>query len=317
MKHVFIINPAAGKTESSESLEAKIRAWATEQELDFDVRYTERPLHATVLARSAAEAFDRVRLYACGGDGTLNEVVNGAAGHPNAAVTQIPTGTGNDFVKIFGADCEKLRDVRNFADCETRAIDLIACCGRYSVNVCSVGFDARIGTEVHKYTSLPLVGGKLAYDLSAAANIIKGIHQPMRITAGEQVFDGAHSLVCVCNGRFYGGGFNPVPEAEPDDGLLDCLVVKGVSRLRVAQLIGKYSKGKYREMADIITHVRVKELTVELGTPSPVNIDGELDTAETVTFRAVPGAVNFFFPRGMEYRRAPREESVPAAPAAG
>ncbi|MCE6983484.1 lipid kinase, partial [Pseudomonas frederiksbergensis] len=89
-------------------------------------------------------------VYACGGDGTLNECVNGAVGHDNVAVTHFPCGTGNDFIKMFGEEKDRFFDLSDLVRGEVRPLDVMECCGRYAVNICSVGIDARIGTEVHQ-----------------------------------------------------------------------------------------------------------------------------------------------------------------------
>lgn len=302
MKHLFIINPVAGKTVSMEYLENRIRNVAEKNSMEYEIVFTEYPGHATELTRAACETGRELRIYSCGGDGTLNEVVNGAVGFKNAAVTQLPTGTGNDFVKIFGDGAEKFRDPENFTESEVRELDVIKCCGRYSINVCSAGFDAHIGTEVHKYTGIPFVGGKLAYDISVVVNIIKGIHQPMRITVdGGQPEQGRYSLVCVCNGRYYGGGYNPIPEAEPDDGYMDCLIVKKVSRFNLARLIGKYAAGKYREIPDLIKKVRAKHICIELDREDSVNVDGELIKTKNIVLEVPDEKLNFFFPKGVSY----------------
>ena len=99
MKHIFIINPAAGKADKTAEYTAKITAAC--EGLDYEILLTQAPGDATRMAREAAETGREVRLYACGGDGTLNEVVAGAAGYDNAAVTCYVGGSGNDFVKIF------------------------------------------------------------------------------------------------------------------------------------------------------------------------------------------------------------------------
>ena len=116
MQHLFIINPRAGKKNSTARLMDRIDALRRAEGLDCKTMLTSRPGHAEELARRAAESGRDVRIYACGGDGTLNEVVNGAAGYDNAAVTNVPLGTGNDFLKIFGPDCKTL-----FSDVATLA----------------------------------------------------------------------------------------------------------------------------------------------------------------------------------------------------
>lgn len=103
MRHLFIINPEAGKRKSWKQIEGLLSGLSFE----FETVYTEKAGDAWRIANEAASAGEPVRIYVCGGDGTLNEAVNGAAGHSNAAVTNIPTGTGNDFLKIFGSDYQK------------------------------------------------------------------------------------------------------------------------------------------------------------------------------------------------------------------
>ena len=101
MKHLFIINPAAGSRDRTKEYTQAIREVCEPRGLDYRIQVSQAPGHCRQLAREAAESGEEYRIYACGGDGTLNEVINGAAGHPNAAVTHWPKGSGNDFVKIF------------------------------------------------------------------------------------------------------------------------------------------------------------------------------------------------------------------------
>ena len=118
--------------------------------------------------------------------------------------------------------------------------------GHLALNVCSVGFDARIGLGAGDFKGLPFVSGTMAYQLSAVRAILQGIHRPYRVSIdGEELPGGAFTLMCACNGRYYGGGFNPSRTAMPDDGLLDFVVIPAVSRLTVVSLIGKYAKEEW------------------------------------------------------------------------
>jgi len=304
MRHLFIINPIAGSKKGRfAETEREIRAFAESLNDPYEIYVTKAPMDACHKIAAEAEASsDQLIVYACGGDGTLNECANGAAGRANTAITHYPCGTGNDFIKMFGsADEHRFRDLQTLASGAIRPIDLIDCNGRYGINICSVGADARIGTDVHKYSSLPIVGGPTGYVVSIIVNMVKGLTQKMRITTGEDTLEGVFTLVCACNGRFYGGGFNPVPDAIPDDGILEFLIIKGISRLRFIQVVGKYAKGRFRELSDVITHIRGSRLAIESEDEIVVNLDGEAIYAEKISFRVVPGGVNFLFPSGMEY----------------
>lgn len=301
MKHVFIVNPAAGKSDRTESYRKLIDAAFVPRGLQYELLVSQAPGDCRKLAQQAAASGEEVRLYACGGDGTLNECVNGAAGLPNAAVTHFPCGTGNDFIKMFGKDKDRFFDLTELINGEVRPIDVIKCNGRYSVNICSMGLDARVGTDVHKYSGMPLVSGPAGYVVSLVANYIKGITTTMTartegLTCGPEL-----NLVCVCNGRFYGGGFNPTNDARPDDGYMDVLIVSGVSRLTIAGALMKYATGKYRAYPQYITFVRTRHLEIDAAEDEVINVDGEAEYGKHVVFDLVPGGVNFLFPRNMPF----------------
>ena len=304
MKHLFIVNPVAGGRDRTQEVTAQAAAQFDRRGGDYEIYTTTAPMDACRKIEEEAQRCDDLRVYACGGDGTLNECVCGAIGRGNVAVTHYPGGTGNDFVRCFGAEKDRFRDLDALLDGVVRRLDAIDCNGRASINICSVGIDARIGTDVHKYSALPLLGGKASYITSAAVNLIKGIRQPLRVTCGTQCFDGDMSLICACNGSYYGGGFHPVPEARPDDGVLDFLIVKGVSRLSFVKLIGAYSKGRYADMPQVITHVRGERIEIDSDTELAVNVDGELIFGKKVVMQLKRGAVNFLVPKDMTYFRA-------------
>ena len=172
---------------------------------------------------------------------------------------------------------------------------------RKSINICSLGFDARVGIDVHKYTQNPFISGTMGYVVSLLSHFIKGINRPLKIKLDGKELMGEFALVCACNGRYYGGGFNPVPEAEPDDGLMDVLIVKQVSRLTFLKLIGKYAKGRYAELSKYISHYRCTEIAFESDEELGINVDGEAVFSKTPAFRMEPGAVNFIFPEGAAF----------------
>lgn len=301
MTHLFVINPAAGSRDRTEEYRRSIEKACRPQGLTYRIAVSQAPGECTRLAREAAQTGEEYRIYACGGDGTLNEIVAGAAGFPNVAVTHFAGGSGNDFVKLF-SDTAPFRDIHRLLDCQETEFDLIRCNDDYSLNICSVGLDARIGTDVASYKRLPLLQGFRAYAVSTLVNVIRGISEHYVVEIGGETIDGRQTLICACNGRFYGGGFNPVPDADPTDGILDVLVVTKVSRLKVAQVVGKYKSGRYAEFPGLIRHFRTDHLTIRCDKPTPVNLDGELRMAETVDIRVAREKLRFFYPKGLTFR---------------
>ena len=302
MKHLFIINPAAGSRNRTEESSKIIHKICRARKLDYEIRVSTAPGEATRIAREAAETGEELRLYACGGDGTLNEVASGAAGFPNAAVTVYSGGSGNDFVKIFD-EPKAFFDLHRLMDADEATFDMIRCNGDLAINICSVGLDARIGTDVSRYKRLPLLHGFRAYAASAVVNVVKGIAEHYVVEVNGEVFDDRHTFVCVCNGRYYGGGFNPIPEADPSDGLLDVLVVKKVTRAQVPGLIGKYKNGRYKELDHVARYIKTDHVKITCDKPTPINLDGEFRMAQTIDMSMAKEKIRFFYPKGLSWKR--------------
>ena len=301
MKHLFIVNPVAGGKDRTEYVSAQVAQTFSGKEGEFEIYTTKFPLDAVSKIMTESLNCNELRVYACGGDGTLNECVNAAIGLDNVSVTCFPNGTGNDFIKHFGPDRERFCKLEELVNGEVHPIDVIKCNERYSVNICSVGIDARIGMDVHKYSHLPVVGGSAGYVVSTAVHFFKGIKEHLRIVCGGRLYSGDMTLVCACNGSYYGGGFHPVPDARPDDGMLDFLIIKGVSRATFAKLVGEYAKGNYAKHPKYITHIRATKMEITADNEIVINVDGERDEAKKINIQVIPHAVNFVFPRNMQY----------------
>ncbi|MCR5663693.1 MAG: YegS/Rv2252/BmrU family lipid kinase [Oscillospiraceae bacterium] len=310
MKHLFIVNPVAGGRDATGDVKARVEAAFQNRGEPYEIYVTRAPMDAAEKIRAEAASGEELRVYACGGDGTFNECVCGAALLPNVALAPFPTGTGNDFCRMFGEEKDLFRDLPALLEGLVHPIDLIDVNGRYSANIASVGIDARIGCDVHKYSKIPVIGGTAGYVVSLLVNIFKGIATNMRVKSGDFSAAGKHSLVCACNGRFYGGGFNPSLDAMPDDGELDIFVVKGVGVVKLGVLIGRYASGRSDEISDYVTHLHGTEVDIELDKPDVVNVDGEAVVADRIRMRLVPGALRLIVPAGMRFFGEVREPAA-------
>ena len=298
MKHLFLINPAAGKYDHTAELSSKIQALCQEKGLDWTIRVSKQPGDCTAFTKEAAATGEETRVYACGGDGTLNEVVCGAAGASHVAVTHLPCGSGNDFIRNF-SDPAAFTDPARLLDADETLLDLIQVGNDYSLSICSMGIDARIGTEMQAYKRLPLVSGKGAYNLSTVVNLVKGIHRHYVVEINGETIDDRFTLICVCNGRYYGGGYCPVPEAMPDDGKLEVLLVNKVSRLQLASIIGKYKEGRYAEYPEVFRHLTTDRVVIHCDREEVVNLDGEARWGKDVEFILSEHKLRFFYPKGL------------------
>ena len=302
MQHLFIINPAAGSRNRVEQYQANIHAACHARNLDYYIAVSRCPGDATRIAREAAQTGREVRIYACGGDGTLNEVAAGAAGFPNAAITVYSGGSGNDFIKIFD-DPTAFFDIHRLLDADEATFDMVRCNEYLALNTCCVGLDARIGQDVARYKRLPMLGGFKAYLASTAVHVFKGLSEHYTIDIEGEHIDDELTFVCVCNGRFYGGGFNPIPDADPSDGKLDVLVVRKITRAQIPFIIGKYKNGRYKELGSIARYFRTDKLTVTCDHESPLNLDGEIRFGTKVDFSIADEKIRFFYPKGLHWKK--------------
>ena len=225
MRNVYIINPKAGKHDHTVQFMERIRAVHATHGEEPEIYLTQRAGHGEELARAAAEKGDAVRIWAVGGDGTVLEVVRGAEFHKNAAVGVYPCGSGNDFVRSFGKR-EVFLNPENQLAGKTVTIDMIRTQHGDAVNICSVGFDAKVAAEMNYYKHLPFVSGELAYTISLAKCFLGHLADKMTVMfyyadGTKETVTGEFLFTLAGNGRWYGGGYCGAPNSVMDDGLLD------------------------------------------------------------------------------------------------
>ena len=246
--------------------------------------------------RKAGESGEDCRVFACGGDGTLNAVIQETMGYDNLSVTNLAYGTGNDYLKRFDRP-EEFRNLDSFRDISESEVDVIRLNDRYSANVICFGIDARVCETYERLRPIRFIG-KLGYHIGCVFNIIKGVNQSCRVELDDgYVYDGDVTLICVCNNGWYGGSYNPSPDANVKDGLLDVIICKKISRLTMIRVIGKYKKGRHREIpSKILEYHRVRSLRITPKGPSPFNLDGELIVSDGAEISVLPGSMRFFYP---------------------
>ena len=300
MKHIFIINPRAGKKDQTSRIYELADHLREAHGLECACMLTDRPGGATDMARKLAESGEAIRLYACGGDGTIHEVANGIAGFPNAAMSCIPTGTGNDFLKNFGPDMEKFQDAENLWAGEVFPLDLIACNGRLCLTIACNGIDARIADSVHQYGNSPLLHGRNSYLASVAVNFLfKPIGRHWKVWLDEEELEDDFALVSMCNGRYYGGGSMPVPEARMNDGVLHTVLIKNIPKATFARLFAPYSAGEYRKLPQELIRVSTaRQVRIQAEEDIVTCLDGECFRSREVVMGLADKRLRFFGPKG-------------------
>lgn len=303
MRHIFIINPTAGKKDCTERLMAMAKNMEAKHGVNVECILTARPGHATETARTIAQTGENVRFYVCGGDGTINEVANGIAGIATAAMTCIPVGTGNDFLKNFGDKAELFADAENLWGGPQFALDAIDCNGRLALTIACSGFDAQVAEDVHTYGKSPVLGGQGSYIVSLAINfLVRGLDHRWTVTIDGKSISGSFVLAAVCNGRHYGGGFMPVPQAKMDDGVLNVLLMEKISRGTFLRFVGNYKSGEHEKFQRYAQVATAKEVIIESrgGEDIITCLDGEIVRSKRAVIRLSDKKVNVFGPVGCD-----------------
>lgn len=314
MHHVFILNPAAGKGRAVLELKDKIiNYFSQHKDLDYSIRLTECHGDATRIAREECEKNENLRLYACGGDGTLQETANGVPVGSSAEITAIPCGSGNDYVRIY-ASKEAFLNLPDLINGEAVLVDAVDCGAQnLSLNIASIGMDAKVCAKMIQYKHLPGIGGSLAYELAIVDTFFHPIGSHMNITIqgenGTIERNGDYLMALAANGQYYGGGYHGAPQAIENDGILDFVLIKKISRLSVPRFLNKYKRGDYADLP-YCEHIRGYHMAVETEKPTYCNVDGECTCQDRMTFSIIPKAFRFVLPKTVALRRA---SSVPVA----
>jgi len=297
----LIINPASARGKMRErwrAIEATLRA----ENFAFDFVFTERPLHATELARAAlAAGCDLV--VAVGGDGTLNEVVNGmvtqdgAAVNPNAALGVIPSGTGGDFARTADIPRDPVAAARHLVRAtQTRPLDIGEMMyerdgkmtRRFFVNVAGIGFDAEVVERTESGGKRG--GGTIPYYSALVTTIWKYRNKEVVVQMDDQRVEGRMNAVVVCNGKFFGGGMKIGPNATLDDGLFDVIILGDLGRVEVVLNTPRLYNGTILEHPKV-SEYRARTVVVEAKQRMLIEADGEFIGPGPATFRIYPGAL--------------------------
>lgn len=303
VEHIFVINPAAGPSDSTKLVKEAIAK--SQDPSSCEIYCTKGPGDATAfVAQRCSQSTDKARFYACGGDGTLNEVVNGAVNFPNASVGCFPCGSGNDFVKYYGG-AEGFFDIDNQLNGTEHPIDLILADGKYCINVCNFGFDTAVVKTMEKVKTKKHLGGKRAYIAGVITALIHSMKTPCKVTVdGELLSDGDLLLCTIANGTYVGSTFKCAPRSYDDDGFLEVCLVKPVSRFKFIKLVKYYTKGEHLDnpkFKDFMLYRRAKHIDIEGSGDFSYALDGELVTRSRATIEVVEKAINFVVPRGITH----------------
>lgn len=296
MKHLFIINPAAGKGKTLKLIPL-IHKILKDKGEEYIIEITKGEGHATQIAREYCLKEDYI-IYSVGGDGTLNEVLNGMI-DSGSSLAVVPAGSGNDFIKSIynykkGESTENI--LINTLKGEEKFIDLCRFNDRYFINIASVGFDADVAYNAIKFKKLPFIGGTAAYILSILITVFKNKSYRLEIMIDDKKISEDTLFTAVANGRYYGGGVNITPKAEIDDGLFTICLVKKVAKLKILRLFPRVIKGTHADIEEV-SFYEGKKVKIKSGVGLHFNIDGEISEGKYAEFEIIRKGIKVIIPR--------------------
>lgn len=300
MKYVFIINPAAGRGKTVNSLYDEIANYCSKKKLEYCVQITKAQGDACRFAREHAETGKEVTIFLAGGEGTVFEALNGTFGYDNVTLGVIPIGSANDFLKYFPKDNKHF-----FADIDEQVcggaikMDVIKAGEYYCLNSCSVGMDAIVAGDMSMFKKLPLVSGSMAYNLAIVKCFLGKIGCRLSLFAdGKDLGDKSCLFAVVANGPAYGGGYLAAPKAVPFDGELDYTIVDNISKFKILKFIGKYKIGEI-EGISYIHSGKCQNFSIKSNVEVPVNLDGEIFKMKEIDFSIIKSGVKFMLPKSV------------------
>ena len=304
MKHIFIINPNSGRKRKRSKLINLLTKECQDAGISWEIYYTDRIRAAEDFVRKTASGGEKLRFYACGGDGTLSEVANGAFGFPNVEVAAIPSGTGNDFCRNF-SDSDAFQDIGRLIRGSIMEVDVIRYNDRCAVNAVNIGFDCAIVNLVDKLRKLPFMGGPSSYTICSFLMLLKfpktthTIYYPDGRTEKRCVL-----LNVIANGSYCGGGFCSTPMSNMCDGQFELLIADGViKRMGFLRMVGSYKDGSLPDKPWLdrgtVTVEQLTRLRITNDKPFNICVDGDISTVKEVDFELVPKGLRFVVPEGV------------------
>ena len=311
MKHLIVLNEKAGQEKDVAAFKNLVHS--AFEGLDFEIYTTTGPRSVIpFLKKYLKDNNDIVRVYACGGDGTVHEVANALVGFANAELAIYPAGTGNDFVKTYGVMNENVEEYRSFKPLingKPIEIDISKLTGGelkeplYSVNVINFGFDAIVGARGNYYKEHGLPAGVKEgtnpYDYALKNDAMKhGRFNDIEVFAdGEKLNEKQKLLATLAQGQWVGGQFKCAPKSDNTDGLIDVCVLKTMTFLGLGMIIGTYTKGKHLDKPrKKIVYRQAKEIKMCGPQDFDVCVDGEMIKGNNFVVEVCPKAIKLVPP---------------------
>lgn len=290
MKHIIMVNPVSGRKKGYANA-LIVQKLLKKNGIEAEIFCSKYAGELKEVSRKKAKRA-KTRFYSIGGDGTLNEIVSGIV-NTNSEVVVLPCGTGNDFSRISN-DYRSLRKIiLSSLKAESSKFDVIKLNNdRYCINVLNAGFDALVAYNLKYFRGIPFLSGTAKYNMSIVYTLFTNRNYHLKIKTNKFEEKSKYTLVAISNGKYYGGGVVPSPEANAEDGKLSICKVTATNLITKLILLPKYKNCEHLDLKPAYINNDIQTISIVSNKLFPLSIDGEVIFTNRVKGEIIPQAVN-------------------------
>ena len=288
MKHYILVNPVSGNRKGLKH-GIVIKKLLKKYNIEATIVVSEYPGHLTKIAKDLSSKHD-CRFYSVGGDGTLNEIVTGII-NTNSEIVVVPCGTGNDFVKSISKYISLRKIIIESLNRKATFTDVLQVNkDKYCINILNSGFDAMVAKNVDYFRKVPFISGKMKYNLAIFYTLLANKNYKFKLRTDDIVKKGNYTLIAVANGKYYGGGILPCPDANVTDGILNVCAIDASRVRQKIILLPRYKKGKHTSLKQV-NFYNTKNIHIVSTRKFPVSNDGEVFYTNKLSIKVLKNAI--------------------------
>lgn len=279
MKHIFIINSFTTK-EKTDEVKEKLKTYCHNKKIDYVIEVNSLEISTEDIVKKYKN--NNYIIIGIGGDGIINRILNGIINTKNI-LGFIPYGTGNDFYKSVKKEMKE----------ELTSIDVAKINNKYFINTSCFGIDADVANNKN-IVKTKLIPKKQKYNIALIYTFFKYKCREFEVTIDKEKYNDIYTTIAICNGSYYGSGYNIAPISNLQDGLLDVYLVPKLNKLSMIKLILKMKKGKHQD-SDKLKYFKTNKITLKSPKKVTCNIDGEELTADTFNIELIPKGIKIYY----------------------
>ena len=279
MKHIFIINSFTTKEKTNE-LKEKIKTYCHNKKIDYIIEVNSLETSTEEIVKKYKN--NNYIIIGIGGDGIINRILNGIMNTKNI-LGFIPYGTGNDFYKSVKKEIKE----------EITPIDVAKINNKYFINTSCFGIDADVANNKN-IVKTKLIPKKQKYNIALIYTFFKYKCRELEVEVNNEKYNDLYTTIAICNGSYYGSGYNIAPISDLQDSLLDVYLVPKLKKLSMIKLILKMKKGKHQD-SDKLKYFKTNKITLKSPKKITCNIDGEELTDDTFNIELIPKGIKIYY----------------------